>query len=54
MRLAPAGEGFNDGHVPAAAWAWQTMIGRLIGFGLLDLRGNAQQPAGERHGLLVR
>ena len=30
------------------------MVGRFVGFGLLDRRSDAQQPAGERHRLLVR
>jgi len=30
------------------------MIGRFVGLGLVDWRGDAQQPEGQRHGLLVR
>jgi hypothetical protein len=55
--LALAGravEGFDDRHVPVAAWTWRKMVKRLLGFGFLDRRSNAQQPAGERHGVLVR
>lgn len=54
--LAPAGERFDDGHVPAATWAWRAMIGRFVGFGvgLFNLRGDAKQPAGQRHGFFVR
>jgi hypothetical protein len=29
------------------------MVGRFVGFGLLDRHGDAQQLAGERHGVLV-
>lgn len=29
------------------------MIGRFVGFGFLGWRRHAQQPAGERHGVLV-
>lgn len=29
------------------------MVGRFVGFGFLDRRSGAQQPAGERHGILV-
>nr|WP_235523366.1 hypothetical protein [Sphingobium sp. Leaf26] len=52
--LAPAGKGLDDGHVPAAAWAWRTVVGRFVGDGFHDWRGDAEQPAGERHGVLVR
>ena len=53
-RLAPTGEVFDDGHVSAAARTRRTMIGRFVGFGLFDRRGDAEQSVGKRHGLLVR
>ena len=52
--MTPAGEGLDDGHVPAAAWAWRAMVGRFVRGGFHDWRGDAQQPAGQHHGLLVR
>ena len=52
--MAPAGKGRDDGHVPTAAWAWRAMVGRFFRFGLLDRCSDAQQLAGERHGVLVR
>jgi len=54
--LAPASEVLDNGHVPAATWAWRAMIGRFVGFGvgLLNRRGDAKQPAGQRHGFFVR
>lgn len=54
--LAPASEVLDNGHVPAATWAWRAMIGRFVGFsvGFLNRRGDAKQPAGQRHGFFVR
>lgn len=52
--LGSNGQSLNDGDVPTAAWAWRAMVGRFIRFGLLDRCSDAQQPAGERHGILVR
>ena len=37
--LTPASEGLDDGHVPAAARTWRAVISGLVGFGLLDRRG---------------
>lgn len=54
MRDGPIGDVDTLGRVPAAAWTWRAVIGRFVGFGLLDRYSNAQQSAGERHGVLVR
>jgi hypothetical protein len=47
-RLPPALEGLYDDHVPAAAWAWRTLIDRIIGTVLLGFGRDVEQLAGQR------
>lgn len=50
-RLVPAGKGFDDEHVPAAAGAWRPIVLRLLGRWFAR-RGNVEKVAGQaKHGL---
>ena len=51
--LAPAGEGFDDGHMPTAAWAWWAVVRRFIEFGIGNRGRDAQQAAGKRQAVLA-
>ena len=47
-RLAPALEGLDDDHVPAAAGARRTGVGRLVRRVVVGRRRDGEQLAGER------